>query len=180
MKLSLEKKIFLTLGLFATGILLVVILVIFPMTRRITTVNRESSERRETLAAEHTTPINLREIIQTIRTLKTTTAVYPEHLFRAGDELTLITALEKIATQHQVSQKIETANFDAVNNQKASISVTVNGSYTAIMRYLTDVEGMPYFITPEQITLSPAESSNPSQPVANASLHLVLSLYVNP
>ncbi len=180
MRISLEKKIFTTLVVFTAGILLVIIAIIFPSARMLFNLSNKSAATRMNLEEHHTEPINLRGLIQDIKTLKNTTATYPAHLFKAGDELTLITMLEKIAAQTNVNQKIENSNFDAITNQKASVSLTATGPYQNIVRYLETVENMPYFIVPEQITLSPSEAGDTAGSDTNVSLHLVLSVYVNP
>src|SRR3989338_5899849 len=157
MKFTVEKKIFLTLALFAGGILLVVGLVIVPTIRMITKVSAESAETRLSLQTEQTDFTNFRELLQKIKTLTTRTADYSERLFKTGDALLLITALEKTADDNRVNQKIDSSNFDAITNQKATVALTVNGSYADVIAYLAAVERLPHFITLEQITLSPGE-----------------------
>jgi Tfp pilus assembly protein PilO len=180
MKLSLEKRIFATLAFFTISILAVIGFIIFPMVSRIREVRSESEETLEKLRASGNGSGNLRETIQKVKEFTTTTEQYPGHIFTAGQELALITALEKNATSNHVTQKIENANFDAITNQKASIALTVTGEYANTLAYLKGIEELPYFLNLEEITLSPGESISPNSPVKNTSLHVILSIYVNP
>ncbi len=180
MKIGLERKIFITLILFALGILVIIIAIIIPSARMLLTLRDRGAAARLDLEQHHTEPVNVRSLIQDIKTLRITTSQYPSHLFKAGDELKLITALEKVAAQTAVNQKIENSNFDAITNQKASVSLAVTGHYQNVLHYLESVENLPYFIIPEQITFSPREAGDAASKDTEVSLHLVLSVYVNP
>jgi Tfp pilus assembly protein PilO len=180
MRISLEKKILVTLIVFGLGVLLIIIGVIIPSARALSRHHTESIETLRLLEKSHSGPINLRELIQKIKTLTPETANFTQHTFKAGNELQLITELETIAAKTGVTQKIDSSNFDAITNQKARFSLSASGEYAKLFRYLEEIEALPYFIALEQVTLSPSDAKIGTTLSSNTSLHLVVSVYVNP
>jgi Tfp pilus assembly protein PilO len=105
------------------------------------------------------------------------------YLFHTGQELTLITTLEGLASRNGVVQKVNSSNLDSISGQKMLISLTITGPYNNAISYLNDLEKLPYFITAANMQLSTASekirSENP-QPAQQVNLSLDLRLYVSP
>lgn len=181
MKLTIEKKTLAVIAAFLLGTGLIVMFIIIPTIRHLRELDRETYNLRLYLERRYEHSIRVHSSLADLERIKTDTASYPEHLFRKGDELKLITLLENIAAKNGMAQKINSSNIDSLaNNNRVKIALTVAGPYLSALRYLRDLEQTPYFITSAELQLSQsAERGQPSQ-LAAVTLNLNLSLYVSP
>ncbi len=176
MKMSLEKKIISLVAGFALLSLVLIFGIIWPTITRIRELERETYNLRVYLEKRYQKTINLRSSLKKIEQIKSETRIFPEHLFRAGEELKLITALEGIAAKNMVTQRIISSNVDKITNQRLNISLGISGAYHNVLRYLTDLENMNYFITVQLVQLSAA--IEPTTHAEATSMNLDVSIYV--
>ena len=144
----------------------------------IRTTKRDTNELKNYLEERYNNSRRLRLSLRQIGELKTNVGAYEAHLLRAGNELELITLLEKTASEHNVSQKIDSSNLDTASQDALTLSIGVSGTYAQILQYLQALERLPWFLNPEFIQLTPGEASPNSTEEAPASLRLMLSVYV--
>ena len=107
--------------------------------------------------------------------IKSKVQLFPQHIFRRGDELKLITALENIAAKNKVSQKINGSNIDKVNAPTINISLSISGKYSNVLNYLADIENMRYFISAPQAQMY--STVDPSSKTETTYMNLELALY---
>ncbi len=180
MRLNIEKQTTVTVGIFAGIILLIVLGVIIPTARYITRLNNETTDLKDYLERKYENTTHLRSSIKQIEEIKQVVNEYPQYFFKHGDELSLITALENIATKNKVAQKIENSNLDQKATDLVRVSLSVNGRYENTLKYLSDLEKLNYFINVEKLQLTSAglkPGENASSTPTN--LYLGFSLYVN-
>jgi Tfp pilus assembly protein PilO len=177
---TLEKKIVITIGLFAGVSLLIVLAVILPTVANIRAMDRDTYNLRLTLERKNEQAINYRMAIKQIDNLKKEMPVFNEHLFFAGDELKLITTLENLATKHGINQRIINSSLDNITNQKILISLAITGSYAHSLAYLDDLEHLPYFINVVKFSMTPFSDRNNPGITDNVVMNLDLNLYVIP
>ena len=125
---------------------------------------------------------NLKEALSRVRSTKITMSDYSKYIFRAGNELNLITDLEKIAAKNNVLQKIETSNLDKITNNIITISLRVDGTYTNVLGYLADLENYNYFLQINSLDFNPIyDLKDPNTSSGGSTnLRITLKLYVNP
>lgn len=174
MHLNLEKRTALTTTLLAVASLLVILAIILPIMHYIQKLNRETYELRSFLEKRYEHTLSLRSSVTKITEVKAAVKDYPSHLFLPGEELRLITLLESTALENGVTQKISAADFNQPNNT-ARLTVNIDGEYKKLLKYLSTLETLPYFINTEQIYLT-TNSEIRDKPGVNLSLEL--SLYV--
>jgi|GEM_PF-1357992 len=178
MRLNIEKQTMLTVGIFSGIIIVIVLCVILPTARYIKLLNNETAQLKEYLEKKYENTTNLRSSIKKIEEIKSVVEGYPQYFFKQGDELKLITTLENIALKNKVTQKIESSNLDQPNHNPVKMTVAINGDYERVLRYMTDLEKLNYFINTERIQLGAAglkPGENASSTPTN--LYLDLSLY---
>ena len=103
---------------------------------------------------------------------------FARYVFRAGEELKLITYLEDTATANKLTQTVNNSNIDRVTNNLITISISATGKYRDIMSYIRSIELSDYFINIEQLQMAPLYSRT-GEPSDAINLHLTLALYVN-
>ncbi len=177
MRLSLEKRILLTIvicSLIAAGIIAIIII---PSMKRIQELNAETNQLRDYLERKHERAVDLTIALKTLAKIGPEVDSFGTYLFFSGDELKLITTLEGIAAKNNVVQKINTSNLGKTNNDILTLSVTVSGSYASVIQYIQDLETIKYFVTIRHIQLVAATDPLTKKEVTSANLDL--SLYAS-
>lgn len=125
---------------------------------------------------------NLKEALNQVRNTKITMSDYTRFLFRPGNELTLITDLENIATKNKLTQKIESSNLDKITDNNITLTLRLSGNYSNILSYLADLENYNYFLQVNSLDFNPVYNlkSPDSAEGSSTELRLILNLYVNP
>ncbi len=178
--LNLEKKTIGIVGLFALTAIGIALGIIWPTIRYIKKINQETETLRLYLQKKYDATISLRSSVHKIAQIKSAVSLYPDRLFHVGDELKLITALEKIAAEDKVSQKIEGSNLDKlIPGQNLNLSLNIRGEYLNTLKYLADLKKLDYFIIAEQAQWAPLFNSAEPSSVSAAIMYLNLSLYVS-
>lgn len=172
-----KKSIILVIALAAT-VLLIALGVFWPAVSYIKKTAKESYELRIFLEQKYEQSLRAHVSKKRLAEIKETMPDFYPFLFKAGDELKLITYLENLALKHNLTQSISGSNLDMVNNNRVSIALNLNGSYTNILKYLNDLEISDYFINVERLQVTPIFPPG-SGALAGADLSLTLSLYVN-
>ena len=181
MKLTIEKRTLLIIGGFAIITLIIIGAIIYPAIQAIKKANDDTYALRVFLEKKQQRTTRLRSSLKKMREIKLAAIHYPEHIFVHGDELRLITALEMIATQRNISQKIVHSNLDTVTNGKnLTLSLIVSGDYPNIVSYLSEIESLAYFLTIKQLQFTqPVNPTNQNSPDSLTTMNLELTLYVN-
>ncbi len=78
-------------------------------------------------------------------------------LLREGDELVLITTLEKIALKYNLDQYIsmkELPQNGIKDITKIPITVTLNGNFVDVIKYIKELEEQPFYINWQDINIT--------------------------
>lgn len=175
--LNTEKKTILILGIFSTITLVIIFGVIFPTIRYIQNLEHETAGLREYLEKKYENTKTIRTSKKKIEEIELVVAKYPDYLFYYGDELKLITFLENLANSNQVTQKIDNSNLDKLGDA-VTLSLTVNGDYQNILKYLSALEKGNYYFVITNLQFASAFSPQNNNPNATI-MNLDLILYVN-
>ncbi|MFA7653952.1 MAG: hypothetical protein WCX97_02815 [Candidatus Magasanikbacteria bacterium] len=177
MLLSHERKTIIIISGFAVAIAIIIFAIVLPTINYIQKINNETETLRQYLERRYENAKRMNNSLQEVNQIKETVTRYNQHLFFAGDELTLITELENLATRHQVEQKIDNTNLDKMAGRQVKINLTVNGEYKNILNYIADLHTNNYFLNITSLNWSLASGQN--QKINNTQLRIELILYVN-
>lgn len=179
MKLNLntERKTIIKLSIFSVITLTIIFGVIFPTIRYIRNLEQDTTGLREYLEKKYENTKTIRTSKKKIEEIESVVAKYPDFLFYQGDELKLITSLENLANNNQVTQKIDNSNLDKLGDT-VTLSLTINGDYQNTLKYLAALERENYYFIITNLQFASAFSPQNNNPNATI-MNLDLILYVN-
>lgn len=179
MMLSQTKKMIAYVSLFFALFLAISLGIMLPTLLKIKKTAEESYKLRLLLEQKYEQSIRSRVTKQRLNEIKQNITDFDAYIFKAGDELRLITFLESLAATHALNQTISDSSLDKIGaDQMAAISLSLNGEYQNILRYISDLEASTYFLNIEQMQLKPIFGKNGDLSKL-ASLELTTKLYVN-
>ncbi len=73
---------------------------------------------------------------------------------REDDILAFISSLETIAQQASVTQDIQNLRAPEGTSRESHIQLVLSGNFSALMRYLADLESSPYYVAIDKLTFS--------------------------
>jgi hypothetical protein len=173
------KKMITRVSLFFVLFLGIIFGILLPTLLNIKKTADESYKLRLLIEQKYEQSLRSRVTKQKLNEVKQTIANFDKHIFKAGDELKLITFLEALATKNNLNQTISSSNLDKIGtDQIAEIALNLTGDYQNTLDYIADLETSDYFINIEQIHLKPI--FNKSGDVSKlANLELTTKIYVN-
>ncbi|MFA5770922.1 MAG: hypothetical protein WC894_05515 [Patescibacteria group bacterium] len=179
MKLNLntEKKTIIIVIFFSIITLAIIFGIIFPTIQYIKNLEKETTGLREYLENKYENTRAIRTSKKKIEEIESIVTKYPDYLFYHGDELKLITSLENLANNNHVIQRIDNSNLDKLGDT-LNLSLTLNGDYQNIIKYLSSLEKENYYFIITNLQLSSAfnqQNNNLNATIMN----LDLILYVN-
>ena len=177
MQIKPEQKLLAFIGIGALLIIIIIGTILVPTTNYIRQADKDTFQLRQYLEKKYERSRSARASSKEIGLIKDEIPKFDQYIFHAGDELRLITLLEDIAADDDVTQKIGTNNLDHITNQHAEISLTLTGSYKNVLTYLADLEKLPYFITITHLSWSAAADQTNSNK-SFVSLSIDFTLYV--
>ncbi|HSR89405.1 MAG TPA: hypothetical protein VLK22_03380 [Candidatus Udaeobacter sp.] len=179
MESGLTKKIIIRVSSLSVLAALITFGIFLPMLSYIKKTANESYKLRTLLEQRYEEASNSRATQKKLEEVKSSVADFYPFLFKPGEELKLITYLESLSAKHNLTQTINNSTLDkTTSKQTTNITMTLVGSYTDTLKYLSDLESSNYFIYIKQFQFTPVYSRNgETQPTAN--LNLTIELYVN-
>jgi hypothetical protein len=180
MSFDLTKKTIVWVGILSVLALGIILGVVVPTLGYIKKTSEDSFKLRMLLEDKYEQSLRSHITRRKLEEIKISSADFYPFLFRAGDDLKLITFLENLSTKHNISQTITNSTLDKINTSHiVSVSMNINGNYTDILKYIADLEASDYFIYINEMQFTPSFSRN-SEPVQNlANLSFTIELYVN-
>jgi hypothetical protein len=144
---KLVEKIYI-LATFVVAIpTLLVIFVMIPYYNKISTVNKNSYDKRVQLAIFEQRRNNSELTRLDYNKIKDDTANVSKIFINKDKMLAFISALENIATTRQVTQKINiNSNQQIEKSGTIDFSIEASGSWDNLQYYLTDLEIMDYYL----------------------------------
>lgn len=176
MRLNFEKKLIALVLFFCVIILLIGVAIIWPVTVYINNLNRDTYELRVYMERRYENAKNIRYTKQKTAEIKDEVQNFPQLSFKTADRLALITALENIAIQNNITQQIENLNLDP-KTKLLTLSLSTTGEYYNSWRYLANIEKINYFLQIDKLNFSPIY--NRTEQSSSTKMLLNLKLYVN-
>ncbi|HQF57050.1 MAG TPA: hypothetical protein PK831_00915 [Candidatus Magasanikbacteria bacterium] len=159
MKLPLIKKLFLSLIILVIIIFAICIIVLYPTIKTIISLGSEITEIQQEVEEKYDLSKKLRRSLQEIDQVEKNTNQYAKAYIKRGDELSIITALENMATENNIDQTI---NITFIENQPTDknalaqyykISFVNNGYFSDQISYLDSLNKLPYYLIIQNINL---------------------------
>lgn len=163
-------------ALFAA--LVIIITIVFPAISSIRQANTEVYNIRVYLEKKHERSAKAKDAIIQLEQIRESVIGLDKYIFKAGEELELITVLEDLSNKHDVTQKITSSNLDKITNQKIVMGMNLTGTYHDVFAYLRSLEQAPYFFTINRMVMSSFTDRNKPSSEPMVSLDLEFSLYV--
>ncbi|OGH94179.1 MAG: hypothetical protein A2538_01425 [Candidatus Magasanikbacteria bacterium RIFOXYD2_FULL_41_14] len=129
---------------------------ILPTTNTIKTISQQTDDLKTFIEKKYQGAIKQRQSTEQINETKFEADRYAEHIYHKGSELQLITYFENMASKNNLTQNIQAPNLDKPENKIINISLSLNGSYSDTLQYLSDLESAPYFFVINQLQISNA------------------------
>lgn len=178
MRLDYTGKVMLAVGIVSLSILVIVFGIFLPTARQIKKTTDDTNKLRLFLEQKYNQSVQYALTRKKINEIKEASPQLVSHIFRAGDELKLITYLEGLSAKYKLSQNITSANFEKSKNNQITISLNISGDYMQTLKYLAELEASDYFLNIEQLQLAPLYNRN-GEPTPSTNLYLTLGLYVS-
>lgn len=178
MKLNHEKRVITLLALISVITLVIIFGIIWPTINYIKNLEKDTTSLRNYLEKKYEHTKSIRTSKQQIEEISSAVNQYSDYMFFQGDELKLITILENVATTNKITQKIDNSNLDKFSGDTINISLTLNGDYLNILKYLSALEKEKYYFNIRHLQLSSASSPQNNNPDATI-MNLDLKLYAN-
>ncbi len=173
--LTTGQKIQALVAGFGVILLIIVGFILVPTIRAIYEADKETYNLRFYLEQRYARSANAKVSVKKIAEIKDQLETFDDHLYSLGNELALITLLEETASKNKLGYKVLSSNLDAITDKKITFSISVSGSYTNVLRYITALEGVPYFISINRLTMSSASDRNrPTEQLINATIEMSL------
>lgn len=179
MTIDAKKKVVIRVTIFILLFLGIVFGILLPTLISIRKTSEESYKLRLLLEERYQQSLNSRITRKRLDEVKDAVVGFDKFIFKAGDELMLITFLETTSAKHNLTQSINSSNLDKVSaNTTANIALTLTGNYTDVLAYIADLEASHYFINITQLELTPVFTRE-GQPSPDVTLNLMTELYVS-
>jgi len=144
------------LSVFLLGDLLVLIFIIHKSIKEIHVLNKSINTERARLEEKYQKRRSAKLTVENFNKIKGELPSLETAIVRAGDELSLVTALEEAASKNNVSQKINLSPREGKKDfgDRINITLTVDGYFQDLLRYLNDLERMKIFLIIDNINIS--------------------------
>ncbi len=160
--MRIKKKIIISIVavvIITSGIIYFVIL---PTIKDIRKISRAVYLERVDLEKKYLRGQLLRKTIDDFDKIKPDKEKLSSIFITVGEELKFITALEKIATQHNLEQEIklqQNKNEQTDSYYTLPLSITARGNFIEILKYLKELEKLNYYFNVFSLSAS-ADSKN--------------------
>lgn len=169
--LSLKNKIQLLTVLIISIIFIIIGAILIPAILEIKKLKQTIEEAKQQIESDYQKTMLLRKSISELEKIGKETEKFKQSNIIKGDELTLITTLEKIAEQNNIFQElkvnlVEKAIPTGKNNDTDEkiifkphylLSFQNKGNYLDLLNYLQDIEKMPYYLIIDEMSFSKSE-----------------------
>ncbi|HOY56255.1 MAG TPA: hypothetical protein PLH37_02410 [bacterium] len=173
------KKIILKYGLLAGSLLALLIIffiTVIPSVKKIILLNNRIFEERKQLEEIYLKGQSLTEAKEKYTAVKKETTQLDDVFITKGNELGLITALEKIADNNKVIQNLDIDNKKTDPQTKILISLEVRGTYRNLLNYLQAIEALNLYFNIENGSFANFASNTQNNDNKNISLEPTLTL----
>ncbi len=163
-KLSLKQQFFLATGLLLLGCVGMLAMIIYPSVRHMRVIGTDIRDIQTELEQDYKETQAMRRTIRELDTVLEEIVLYEGMVMSIGDELAVITEIERLAKEHNLSQTLgasfqSTADSD-VRLPYYNFSIVLNGTFDNVYTYLQTIESRPYYVLINSINISKAGEDN--------------------
>ena len=144
---SPRQQIIIIISALSIGVVLVVFLVLVPAIRQIRDVRRSITSTQNILEQQRNRTKHMRQAMNNLAEVKKTVADYELAAIRRGEELSVITTLERLAAEQRISQKLSAVfSGGEVAVPFYTFSFMLQGDFAQIRAYIGALEALPYYV----------------------------------
>lgn len=142
--------------------------IIMPTINNIKDISSKINNIRLDLEKKYDNRQNLRTVMSKFKKIEKSSEKFSNIYIEKNEELKLITALERIASDNNLEQNINTFIYQNENKtakikgqeNEIDIQLQLNGDYINIIKYLYDLRRLPYYINTRNIVIQSAATLN--------------------
>lgn len=152
-------------GIFLFLLFLVVLFLVIPALAEIRLINRQVYEERVRLEKLYVRGQLQKKVRETFNGVKDDLKFLDNILLKENQELNYITALEQAARATDVNLKISIGASKRVPDQPFStlrLNFEVAGAWTNIMRWLDQIETLPYYTNIREMAVAVRDNKEPA------------------
>ncbi len=154
MKMKFNKNLFFSFLVFAGFVISAVILV--NTANKIIELKKQINIQYAKLDKLYKQGKLIKKIKLEFDKIKPEIALLDNALLRQGDELVLITTLEDVASKYNLEQYISMGELPQNNIKditRIPITVTLNGNFVDVIKYIKELEEQPFYINWQDINI---------------------------
>ncbi|KKQ27819.1 MAG: hypothetical protein US42_C0005G0044 [Candidatus Magasanikbacteria bacterium GW2011_GWC2_37_14] len=164
MTLNLKQKILIANASIGLVLIVIIIFIVYPSIKDILKLKNEINTIQGQLEERYQKTQKLKKSLKELNQIKQVTTQMEQVFVKPGEEIDLITTLEKIANSHNINQ---TMNLNLVDETKINtesknkdarifpvyyrLSFLNEGTFLDHLAYLKDLEELPYYVIIENI-----------------------------
>ncbi|MBI4457805.1 type 4a pilus biogenesis protein PilO [Candidatus Uhrbacteria bacterium] len=179
--MKLRHKIFTTIGILGAAALIILGVIVYPSAKAIDDLAKGISAQKLTIEERYLRLQQIRSSLKGLGDARQKTAALAGLAVHEGRELDFINALEAAAAEAGVEQDInlETANQKDLSKWEREIPLTlkVSGPYPSLLRYLSELERLPYMVNVRSLQLETATESRTSNPRGIVDMRIQAMVY---
>lgn len=137
------------------------------------------NELRSDLEEKYIKGQNLKQININLRQIEPNIGLLDQGLLEQGDEFGFVSNLEDLANQKNVDFKINLGEPKKINQKNYAtmpITITANGSYLNLLKFIYSLENLNYYINIENLEISSNQSAENANFLGNGDSRAVNDL----
>jgi len=176
-RINLRQQMGIITGIIAVISVIIALLVIAPTVRQILSLEKSINETQKFLEQQYEKTQRMRRSVHNLDATIERTEKFNQSVVQDGDELQIITQLEKLAFENNIDQVLKVERVDpkevkgaTPNIEKIPVllrkkpyyifSFSNTGNFEDHLRYIKDVEQLPYFLNINPIKFNKKDNSD--------------------
>lgn len=157
-KITPKLRLIIFLSIFVLGDLLILSFVVYRSVKEIYNLNKFINDERARLEEKYQKRKTARLTVENFNKIREELPGLETTIIHAGDELSLVTALEEAASKNNISQKINLSPREDKKTfgDRINITLNVDGQFQDFIHYLNDIERMKILLIIDNLSLSQA------------------------
>jgi type II secretory pathway pseudopilin PulG len=150
-KAPLKQRIMALTVIIAIVVISVAVFVVVPSIKKIITLQKQISETQQFLENRYLTVRQLKKSLSELDEIHKNTEKYQTSYIDVGQELNIITELEKLAQFHGIEQNLNISDNTSEKDPETGLpyytfSFLNHGNFENHIKYLNSLESLPYYI----------------------------------
>lgn len=190
--ISLKKRLWIFTLVIALGLLIISFFIVIPVANKILNLKSDVESIQRQLEERYEKTQKLKKSVTQLNQVKKATEAFAGSTVNPGDQIKLITEIEKLAVDNQIEQNfnldfispgLENSAVLADNEPHAfpqyyKFSFLNNGTWQNQFNYLKAMENLPYYIVINNLKFEKRNSDNFAS--STITLNFVGLVYANP